>query len=177
MRTHLGQIFWGLLLVILSFKINQLDLLPDFIGYILIAVGAGGLVAASGQFIIARYLSWTLVPLSLISLVAGGDLGLPLYFINAMLNTGMIWFLLGGIGDLAMSFDRPDLADQAAKRRIIYVSFMGLSMLLVLLARADSSQAALAVVLFVVIMLAIVVLILQLIWQVREAIPAQSATP
>ena len=45
--TRFGQVFWGLLLVILDVTINRFDILPDFIGYILVAVGLGGLTGLS----------------------------------------------------------------------------------------------------------------------------------
>jgi hypothetical protein len=172
MRTSLGQIFWGLLLVILNIRIYRFDVLPDFIGYILVAVGAGGLVAVSGRFITARYLSWMLMPVSLLSLVPDHELGLLPYLVQATLNIGMIWSLLGGIADLAVSCGRLDLAGHAAKRRTLYASFMGFSVLLILQARADRSEAGLAAVLIVIAMLVITVLVLQLIWKVRDAVAA-----
>jgi hypothetical protein len=40
MSTSFGYIFWGLILVILDFKINGFDLLPDVIGYVLVGIGS-----------------------------------------------------------------------------------------------------------------------------------------
>lgn len=35
----MGKIFWGLIFVFFHFRLNGLDLLPDFVGYLLIAAG------------------------------------------------------------------------------------------------------------------------------------------
>jgi hypothetical protein len=32
--ARFGQVFWGLLLVILDVNINHFDVLPDFVGYV-----------------------------------------------------------------------------------------------------------------------------------------------
>src|SRR5215468_10329476 len=66
MFKRFGQIFWGLLLVILDFNIDHVDILPDFIGYILMAVGCGGLVTVSRRFARARVLCWILAVLAVI---------------------------------------------------------------------------------------------------------------
>jgi hypothetical protein len=50
MIKYINYIFWGLFFVILDLNINRFDILPDFIGYILAAIGAGGLINSSNQF-------------------------------------------------------------------------------------------------------------------------------
>lgn len=53
------NIFIGYILIFFHFKINGFDLLPDFVGYILIVVGLGQLAAESEQFVKAK--SWAIV--------------------------------------------------------------------------------------------------------------------
>ena len=74
MFTRFGQIFWGLLLVILDLRFNGFDVLPDFIGYILVAIGCGGIVGLSRRFSTAQTLSWILAVLSLVGIVIPNDL-------------------------------------------------------------------------------------------------------
>ncbi|MEK6232204.1 MAG: hypothetical protein N2A42_10150 [Luteolibacter sp.] len=38
MRIHFSQLFWGLLLFILDFSINGIDLFADGIGYLIVAI-------------------------------------------------------------------------------------------------------------------------------------------
>ena len=73
MVKHISYIFWGLLVVILDFKINQIDILPDFVGYIFVSIGAGGLVGASKQFSPAQKSCWALLILALLELFVRGN--------------------------------------------------------------------------------------------------------
>ncbi len=170
MTTSISFIFWGLLLVILDFNVNQFDLLPDFIGYILVAVGAGGLISISGQFTTARNSCWALVALSIIGMVVRGPLGLFLGIIHLIVNCIMMWFLLGGFMDLSISYKRPDLAVKASNRRTIYVVLMCIATLISFLAQGSRDMAALLVVAVVVAMLVLVIMILHLIHQIKTVI-------
>lgn len=53
------NIFIGYILIFFHLKINGFDLLPDFIGYILIVIGLGQLAAESEQFVKAK--SWAVI--------------------------------------------------------------------------------------------------------------------
>ena len=170
MITCLGQIFWGLLLVIIDININHFDLLPDFLGYLLVALGAGGLIGVSSQFRNARNLCWLLVPMSLLSHVVRDYLGLLFGLLHMVLNCGMMWFLLGGIMKVAASSNRPDLADKASTRRVVYVFLICLATLLGFLGYANRDLAMLGAILVVIPMLILVIMVLHLIWQVRNAV-------
>lgn len=167
MTAYISYIFWGLLLVILDFNINQFDILPDFIGYILAAVGTGGLISSSKQFATARNSCWVLVVLSIIDMLIRGELGLFLGIILLILNCIMMWFLLGGFMDISISYKRPDLAVKASNRRTIYIVLMGIATLASFLAQANRDIAALVIVPVVVAMLVLVIMILQLIHPIK----------
>lgn len=177
MTASIGYIFWGLLVVILDFNINQFDILPDFIGYILIAVGSNGLVSASRHFATARNSCWALMALSLIELIIKGDIEAVLGIIHLALNCTMMWFLLGGFMGIAVSYNRQDLAEKASNRRIVYVSLMCIASLLGFIAHEVRDIAALAVVVIVVAMLVLVVMILHLIHQVKSVLVENSNKP
>jgi heme/copper-type cytochrome/quinol oxidase subunit 4 len=177
MVASIGFIFWGLLVVILDININQFDLLPDFIGYILAAIGTGGLIGASEQFATARKLCWALVVLSLACIVVRGDLGVVLGVIHLIINCTMMWFLLGGFMDLSLSNNRPDLAQKASNRRTVYIVLMCAATLIWFLAQASRDLAALAVVVIVVAGLVLVIMILHLIYQVKIVVGKNSNGP
>jgi hypothetical protein len=117
-RACFSRLLWGFALTILDFRVGSVDLLPDSLGYILIALGAGALNRFSSGFRVAWVLGWILVPLSLF-----GDVNpiAPLETTRTVLDTAMLWFLLGGIMTLAASQGRPDLAERAGTRRIACV--------------------------------------------------------
>ena len=168
MTTYISYIFWGLLIVILDFTINQFDLLPDFIGYILVSIGSNGLIVASGRFTIARNSCWALVALSLIELIVERELGVILGIIHMIVNCTMMWFLLGGFMDIAISYNRQDLAEKASTRRTVYVILMCVASLLGFIAHETRDAAVLIVIVIVVAMLILVVMILHLIYQVKS---------
>ena len=170
MTASIGYIFWGLLLVILDFNINQFDIFPDFIGYILAAVGAGGLISISNQFTTARNSCLVLVPLSIIDMLVRGQIGLFLGIISLILNCIMMWFLLGGFMDLSSSYKRPDLAVKASNRRTIYIVLMGIATLASFLSQANRDVAATVIVPVVVAMLVLVVMILHLIHKIKNVV-------
>ena len=124
-----GLIFWGLLLVILDFSINNFDILPDFVGYILTAIGAGRLIAASRKFKTTQICCWILAVMSLADLIDYREIESFLGLIHRAINCIMIWFLLGGIMDTASDFQKPDLVQKASVYRIMYVILMAITVI------------------------------------------------
>jgi hypothetical protein len=162
-----GQVFWGLLLVILDVTINHLDILPDFLGYILVAMGLGGLTGLSMQFATARTCAWALVPIAVVAMLPSREFAVAIEFIGLALNCVMMWYLLGGIMDYSTARGRPDLAERASTRRVAYVALMCLATLLGFVAGGAGRQAGLLVITVVVCSLVLVIMILHLIHRVR----------
>jgi len=52
--SGLNNIFWGFILIFLDFKINNFDILPDFLGLIIILIGIGKLTSLSDHFLKAK---------------------------------------------------------------------------------------------------------------------------
>ena len=126
MAAKFGYIFWGLLLVILDLKFNRFDALPDFVGHILVALGCRGLTGISPHFSRASKLSWALAVLRFLSLVLPDNATHGLGYALLTLDCLTIWFLLGGIMDLAVARQRLDLAKRASVRRVGYIVLIGL---------------------------------------------------
>lgn len=163
-----SQIFWGLLLVILDLSINRIDILPDFIGYIFVALGCGTLASASNRFNIASKLSWLLVILRIFLLFSEGRAPAAMRYTETALDCTMIWFLLGGIMDFSLSKHRADLAVSAARRRIAYV-VLGIITTVFFPLFVDNSRDAAAILLIIVVatMFVLFVVILHLIHRVQ----------
>jgi hypothetical protein len=68
MRSGFLWIFWGLLLVVLHIRVGGLELLPDFVGYLLIFKGLGNLSSAHPYFRKARPFALVMIFLSIPSM-------------------------------------------------------------------------------------------------------------
>lgn len=170
--TRFRQIFWGLLLVILDLKLNGFDVLPDFIGYILVAVGCGGLASLSRRFSTAQTLSGVLVVLSLVGFVFPTDLAFLYGLVYLAVDCAMIWFLLGGVMEFASARERPDLERLASSRRVAYVVLMSGITLIGLVAQGSQQVTLLMLVIFVTCTIPLLILILHLIHRVQHELGA-----
>ncbi|MEZ6035665.1 MAG: hypothetical protein R3C17_21415 [Planctomycetaceae bacterium] len=166
MATHFSRLFWGLVLVILGFSINGFDLLADGVGYLIVAASCRGLAPLSTKFATARTLCFVLGVLWLLGFAVHGDLAILYGLVTMAVNCAMIWQLLGGIGEFAISRQRQDLADRASNRRVAYVATMVGTSLLAFAMQGSSNAGSLAIIL-VVAMLVLIVMILHLIHRVR----------
>jgi hypothetical protein len=171
MFKHFGKIFWGLLLVVLDFTINfnryHFDALPDFIGYVLIALGCAGLANVARGFTVAAKLSWALAVSDLIAAVLMGRAGRSFEFFDLVVSCGMMWFLLGGVMELAMSKQRSDLSRWAARWRIAYIALSCAGVLILLIAQTVPGMVKAMLITLAVCRLVLFFLILFLIHQVR----------
>lgn len=165
MSTHFSRVFWGLLLVILDFSINGLDLLADGVGYLVVASGCGGLSVFSPQFLTARTLSFVLAILWLCGFVVSGNVAVMYGLVTTVVNCAMVWHLLGGVADFAMARQRSDLADRARNRRIAYVAIMVATSVLALMVQGSGDAGPLVIVL--VVSMLVLMMILHLIHRVR----------
>lgn len=80
MTRAYGRMGWGLLFVIVDFKLDSVDMLPDMLGYLLIASGLWRLQKLNGYFKAGHLSAWLLMAWSVLQLFwfteAGID-GLP----------------------------------------------------------------------------------------------------
>ncbi|TWT90876.1 hypothetical protein Mal64_12740 [Pseudobythopirellula maris] len=171
MAFHFSQLFWGLLLVILDFSLNGFDLLVDGVGYLIVAAGCSGLSPLSTKFITAGMLCFVLTMLWLFGFAVHGALAVPYGLVTMVVGCAMMWHLLGGIGEFAMSRQRQDLADRASNRRVVYVAIMVGAALFELAMQGSHTAGPLAFILIlglVLGMLVQIVMILHLIHRVRD---------
>ena len=167
MDKYFSLIFWGLLIVIIDISINNLDLLVDGVGYLMVAGGCRGLIPLSARFATARTLCFVLAIMWLVRFVVVAEFATILGIATMIVDCAMIWNLLGGIAEFASDRKRPDLAQRAFNRRIAYLVFMIATTLFVWLV-SDSVDAGFAAVAIIIAMVVILTMILHLIHRVKK---------
>jgi hypothetical protein len=132
--NHFRKIFWGLLLL----DLTLCDVRCAALAYLLLALGAAGLVPASRRFRTAAVLGWAgliwcLVSVWLLDLAVVGqpridDDSILYTNVRTLIDCGLIWVLLGGIAQYTDDRGRRDFARRAGQLRIAYlvIAFAGL---------------------------------------------------
>lgn len=127
-RGPFNLILIGILFVLVDFTINRFDLLNDYLGYILLAIGAGRLAAYSQGFATTKVLSFLLLALEVVKLILWGG---PPVLVGAnsaaisLVVCLLVWHMLGGIRELAYKAGRKDLVKLAEMRRLLFVIIFG----------------------------------------------------
>jgi hypothetical protein len=128
MAVFLGHLILGLLLVFIdvrrawfSHSVGAFDLLADSVGYLLIALASIKLAGAAKSFSPAGFIAFVLTGLDLMTFAPLDDgvrlnLGIGMLILDAVL----IWFVLGGIRELARSQRLNVMAINAHHLRIAY---------------------------------------------------------
>ncbi len=127
-RDGLNKIFWGFLFIMLDFKIQGFDILPDIIGYILFALGFSALAAGSEYFKKAGKFNILLIIFSIFSIYEKpaqstgvhidtlGVFGILVGIVVIVLNLLVMYNLFMGVGELASRQGRHDLSEESEKK-------------------------------------------------------------
>jgi|WetSurMetagenome_2_1015567.scaffolds.fasta_scaffold65076_2 hypothetical protein len=122
------KFYWGFFFILIDFKINGFDILPDIIGYILFAVGFSILAKDSIYFVTAGKYNIPMIILSIFSIYekpAQGNginlgaiswLGLLLSVAGLVLNLLVVYNLFVGIKDMAEKQKKAEIYSQAGQR-------------------------------------------------------------
>ena len=122
------KLFWGFLFILIDFRISGFDILPNFIGYILFAVGFSILAKNSIYFVKASNYNIVMILLSLFSIyqypaqgsgIEFGPLGLfaiPVVIASVIFNLLVVYNLFNGIKDMAECSERGELYSEAETR-------------------------------------------------------------
>lgn len=162
-----AQIFWGVFLSFFSLKINGFDLLPDVIGYILMAVGLGGVGEISGKFSTASVCAWIMSPISVVGMIPSrtvSELAIIVMPFSLVFGCTLIWSMLGGIIDFATDKQRSDLAERAVNRRLAFVIALCVGTIAGFLGR----DAVILVIPVAIVLAVLTILILHLIHRVKH---------
>ncbi|WP_167577907.1 hypothetical protein [Ammoniphilus sp. YIM 78166] len=181
MADAFQRIFIGLLLVLLDFRLQYVDILPDFIGYILVFRALGTLAGQHSYFLKARPFTLTLIFLSLTSLVvtpgmnlledppSSQDLGWSLLGqVLIVLDLFMLYWLCKGIGELAMQRELKQLQEKAEYRWKFY--FLATAVMLVYTPFSINVEPAFNLVMFplVILLFSAMILLLGLVRMARK---------
>jgi hypothetical protein len=166
---RVAQIFWGLALVAVDLKLGRFDVLPDFAGYILVALGAAGLGDWSRQFPLAKLASWAMAGFSLALALFTGSFVKILWLASLVVDGLALWLLLGGFIDFARSQNRLDWIQWGSLGRRAYVALLGVAFLTSLIAPAVPSLAQLLGTVTFIATLVVLAGILYLLHQVKAA--------
>jgi hypothetical protein len=131
MRKPYTLVFIGMVLVMLDLKLNQFDLLPDALGFVLAALGCSALATSSKSFSIAALCAWLASLVICFGLFAKVEFLLPLGIASLVLECAFVWFLLSGVIDAAALARNDGLFQRAALARTVYPIVMILSFLAV----------------------------------------------
>jgi hypothetical protein len=164
--TRFGQIFWGLLLVIVNFTINGFDVLPDGIGFVLVAVGSRGLEMLSPRFQTAATIAWIMAGLWLIHFILPRDAAVAFGIAYMAVECVLVWMLMDGVRQYASNGMRPDLAARATLCGRAYVV---LHVILGFVSLGGISAREVTVVLVLAVFV-VLFLILRVIYRVRHEV-------
>lgn len=139
--SSINKLFWGLLLVLLDVKINQLDILPDIIGYLIVVSGLNQLQPHSKYFLKAKILANILVFVSIAAIFQAPDIPISefvpsnyslfvLLFSTAsgLLHIALIFFAVHGLMELAVHHNLLELSAISYNRLAIYLVFSFLAL-------------------------------------------------
>lgn len=124
------KLFWGFLFVMVDFRLQGIDILPDIIGYILFAIGFNRLAEYSIYFKKAGSFNMVMIFVSIFSIyeqpAQGGGIhinSLGMLIGSAALVLGLVvgYYLFLGIKDMAKNQEKMDIYDEAGKRWTQYL--------------------------------------------------------
>jgi len=123
------QLYWGFLFIMLDFRIQGFDILPDIVGYIFFALGFSILAANSEYFSKASKLNIPMIILSVFTIYEkptqgsgininfsnSGTLGTLIGIISLILELLIIYYLFIGIKEMSENVHR-DIYEEADRR-------------------------------------------------------------
>ncbi len=125
----ISKIAWGFVFILFHLKINSIDLLPDFVGYILIALGIGSIEASLGHLKILKPMSivisiwtasvWFTETLTLTDLLSAGYLSTAMGYLATAMGVVILIFTIILLTDLSVLAAQYQPADKNIDRRLI----------------------------------------------------------
>lgn len=123
-KSYYTRVFWGIIFIYFNINIGTFDILPNFIGYYLIATGLGGLSQKNQAYGIGKIPAYVMIFASLLSLLYPQSIysheispsnlwmfGISGFF--ALSNIVIIYAVCKGVYDEAEHFQNEDLITRA----------------------------------------------------------------
>lgn len=127
-ESAFNKFYWGFLFVMIDFRLQGIDVLPDIIGYLLFAGGFSLLASSSSRFEKAKNLNVFMIVLSIFQIyerpAQGGGINFgvlgPIGFLigiaATILNLMVIYNLFMGIKDIANLQGKMSIGQEAEKK-------------------------------------------------------------
>lgn len=136
-RSAFDKFYWGFFFILIDFRLNGFDIIPDIIGFILFAIGFNMLVDSSQYFMKARNFNIPMILLSIFSIYEKpaqgngiqlgqfGLLGVLLGIVAMILCLVVVYNLFMGVKDLAGSKGQMDIYSEAQSnwRQFLFIQF------------------------------------------------------
>lgn len=132
-ESAFNKFYWGFFFIMIDFRLQGVDIIPDIIGYLLLAAGFNILASRSSCFEKAKSLNMFMIILSLFQIyerpaqgsgINFGALG-PIGFLSGMaatiINLFVIYNLFMGIKDMASLQGEINVKEEAEKRWTQYL--------------------------------------------------------
>ena len=127
-ESSFNKLYWGFIFIMLSFRIQGFDILPDIVGYLLFASAFRKLISSSTYFSTAAKYNIAMIILSALSIyqrpVQGGGIHLgmlgmfsiPIAIVAFVLNLLVVYNLFMGIKDMAEKGQEFDLMNESNEK-------------------------------------------------------------
>lgn len=127
-RSGFDKLYWGFLFIMIDFKIQGFDILPDIVGYILFAIGFSILAERSTYFKKSTAFNIPMIILSIFSIYERpaqgsgiqlgqfGLLSIPIAIAALVFGLLVVYNLFMGIKEMAGTQGQMDISDEADKR-------------------------------------------------------------
>jgi hypothetical protein len=129
-KNEFTKLYWGFLFIMIGFRIQGFDILPDIVGYLLFASAFNNLASRSAYFETAAKFNIFMIIFSIFSIyqfpapdqgqgINLGPLGIfsiPLAIASVLLNLLVVYNLFRGIKDISEKCGEFDLAGESDDR-------------------------------------------------------------
>jgi hypothetical protein len=127
-KSGLDKLFWGFFFILLNFRIQGFDILPDIVGYIFLAFGIRNLILNSAYFEQAAKYNVLMIMFSILSIYQApahggginlgilGVLGIPIMIASFIINLLLVYSIFMGIKDMSQKLGQYDLAEESDER-------------------------------------------------------------
>lgn len=152
------KFFWGFLFIMIDFRLQGFDILPDVIGFILFAIGFQTLAEHSDYFVKGKTFNLIMLVVSVFGIyerpAQGGGvhinpLGIVLGLVSLVLLLTVVYHLLMGAKEMAARRQRSDLEQEVSQKWTYFLVFQLAGLVLFILILIPPVFILMVIILFV----------------------------
>ena len=155
------RIFWGLLFVVLDINLSNIDVIPDFLGYILIYTALNSLEQFHPQFRNAKRFASVMVIVSSAQMLHIDPLSIS-SLLGTALDALMIWHTCTAIADMALARGNLSLSEASTERRNLYSTIALTNLAVTAFLSISPGSIGVLIIPLVIISITVVVLVMML---------------